>query len=155
MYKLTPRMLQRFKSDIRKYHDLFDGGRCSSWEQEELIVNAIKSDTTKQHHVFWREAGHDDKADIKIRINGDEFPLQVKSGQVQVKKERLMISGHRLGRFNGCFKEMTEYLNKNSANIISVSYRQVDNDSGRHHYYHLRYIDIRYLTNIDTKKWEK
>lgn len=64
MYRLTPRMLQRLHHDLKKYHDLFTGGRCSGWELEELIVNAIKADTQAQHHVRWREAGHDDKADI-------------------------------------------------------------------------------------------
>ena len=36
-------MLQRFRQDLKKYHELFTAGRCQGWEQEELIVNAIKS----------------------------------------------------------------------------------------------------------------
>lgn len=113
-------MLRKFQSGIKKYHDLFDGGRCSGWEQEKLIVNAIKSDTTAQHHVLWKEAGHDDKADIEVQINDDTFPLQIKSGKVQVKKNQLIISGHRLGRFKEDLTKITKYLNRNSANIISV-----------------------------------
>jgi len=99
MYRLTPRMLQRLKGDLGKYHGLFDSKRCSGWELEELIVNAIKSDTQAQHHVQWQEAGHDDKADILVRINGARHSIQIKSGRIQ--SERLVLSGHRLGRFDG------------------------------------------------------
>lgn len=65
MYRLTPRMRQRLIGDLAKYHGLFNGGRCSGWELEELIVAAITSDTRAQHHVRWQEAGHDDKADYR------------------------------------------------------------------------------------------
>ena len=78
MYRLTARMLQRFKRDLEKYHELFAGGRCSGWEQEELIVAAIKSDTTAHHHVIWSEAGHDTKADIQVRTNGDIHLIEIK-----------------------------------------------------------------------------
>ncbi|MGI9439609.1 MAG: hypothetical protein ACR2OT_01390 [Parvibaculales bacterium] len=153
MYKLTPRMLQRFERDLRKYHDLLDGGRCSGWEQEELIVNAIKSDTVAQHQVYWREAGHDDKADITVKPNGRKHLIQIKSGKEA--RTGISISGHRLGRFEGDFKAITEYLNNNSAHIISVRYRKVDDDAGRKHIYQLCYLDVRYLTNIAHKKWKK
>ena len=92
-------MRQRFEKDLRKYHDLFSGRRCAGWELEELIVAALKSDTAANHHVVWKEAGHDDKADITIRTNGNSHSLQVKSGQI--KKDCLELSGYRLGRFKG------------------------------------------------------
>ena len=57
--------------------------RCSGWELEELIVNAITSDTQAQHHVRWRGAGHDDEADIVVRLNGKEYLVQIKSAQVR------------------------------------------------------------------------
>ena len=155
MYRLTPRMLQRFRQDLAKYHELFTAGRCQGWEQEELIVNAIKSDTQAQHHVKWREAGHDDKADVRVRTNGEYHEIQVKSGQVKPVKELLVFSGHRLGRFDGDLEKITEYLNGNKANIISVSYSKKDDDKGRHHIYCLRYVDIRILTGISQDKWEK
>ena len=41
MYKLTERMLQRFENDLRKYHELFSGKRCETWNLEELIFKAI------------------------------------------------------------------------------------------------------------------
>lgn len=153
MYILTPRMLQRFRSDLVKFHELFTGDRCSGWQQEELIVNAIKSDTQAQHHVMWREAGHDDKEDIRVRTNGHSYAIQIKSGKVQ--GNNLMISGHRLGRFNGDLHAITKYLNANSANIISVSYDKIDDDEGRHHCYHLRYVDVKLLTGISGNNWEK
>ncbi len=153
MYHLTPRMLQRLKVDLTKYHDLFAGGRCSGWELEELIVNAIQSDTQAQHHVFWREAGHDDQADMTVRTNGSRFSLQIKSGQI--KKGVMRLSGHRLGRFGGDFTAITRYLNANTANIISVPYHKTDNDQGRQHVYQVCYIDVRILGDLQAKKWIK
>lgn len=32
MYKLTDRMLQALEKDLRKFHELFQGGRCQAWQ---------------------------------------------------------------------------------------------------------------------------
>jgi len=151
MYKLTPRMLQRFKNDLIRYHELFSGGRCSAWEQEELIVNAIKSDTQAQHHVLWSEAGHDDKADITVKTNDEDYLIQIKSGKVT--GNYLNLSGHRLGRFNANFEDITDYLNKNKANIITVPYRLVDGAQGRAHIYEVCYINVKHLTGLKASNW--
>ena len=153
MYHLTPRMLQRFERDLGKYHDLFSGGRCQGWEQEELIVNAIKADTTAQHHVQWQEAGHDDKADIRVRTNGETYPIQIKSGQV--KQQHLVLSGHRLGRFKGDMKKITDYLRSSTANIIAVAYEQQNDDYGRRHIYQVSYVSIHMLKDLATSEWER
>lgn len=153
MYRLTPRMLQRFRRDLEKYHALFDGGRCAGWEQEELIVAAIKSDTQAQHHVFWREAGHDDEADIVIRTNGTKHALQIKSGSV--KNGYLTLSGHRLGRFDGVMEDITGYLNASRANILAVPYKKLDNENGRQHIYQVSYVDVRNLARLESEGWEK
>ncbi len=55
MYQLTPRMQQNFRQYLEKYHDLFDGGRCSGWELEELIYKSIQSDNTAGHHATWKK----------------------------------------------------------------------------------------------------
>ncbi len=153
MYRLTPRMQQHFRHDLEKYHQLFTGGRCSGWELEELLVRAIKSDTQAAHHVRWKEAGHDDEADIVVRTNGDEHPIQVKSGKIQVKKNRLVLSGHRLGRFQGDLAQITKYLNSRSANFISVPYRLIEDDLGRRHAYKLTYIDVEKLVGLESGQW--
>ncbi len=118
---------------------------------EELIVKAIKSDTKAQHQVFWQEAGHDDKADIEVRTNSDYHRIQVKSGQIQARK--LKLSGHRLSRFQGNLKDITNYLNSNSANIITVPYRKEDNEQGRQHIYKVCYVDIQHLTGLSDTEW--
>ena len=151
MYKLTPRMLQHFERDLEKYHQLFDGGRCSGWEQEELLVKAIKADTGAQHHVLWREAGHDDKADITVEPGG--HLIQIKSGKET--KNCINISGHRLGRFDKDFDKITNYLNAIEANIMSVRYRQENDDAGRKHIYQLCYLDVRKLKGIIANGWQK
>lgn len=153
MYRLTPRMLQYFEQGLRRFHDLFSGGRCLGWQQEELIVGAIKADTQAQHHVFWKEGGHDDEADIQVRTNGDLHPLQIKSGKVSAGK--LALSGHRLGRFNGDLRRITDYLNANSANILTVPYEQIDDDNGRTHIYTVSYVDVHHLTGLQADKWVK
>ena len=155
MYRLTPRMLQRFERDLQKYHELFSGGRCQGWEQEELIVAAVKSDTTVQHQVFWKEAGHDDKADIKVKTNKTSYLLQIKSGQIIERDAYLKLSGPRLGRFKGRMEDITKYLNSNNANIIAIPYKKVDDKKGRKHIYQLSYIDVRLLTGLIPDRWKK
>lgn len=161
MYQLTPRMQQALRQNLEKYHDLFDGGRCSGWELEELIYKAIQSDSTAGHHATWKEGGHDDHADIRVRVNGEIYPLQIKSGEIKhiksgdKKKPHLVLSGHRMSRFKGDFKAITEYLNEERANFLSIPYRKVDDDSGRHHIYQIVYVEGMYLRQLNPDQWEK
>ena len=153
MYKMTPRMLQSLRRDLETYHRLFDGGRCSGWQLEELIVKAIKSDTQANHHVLWSEAGHDDVADITVHVNSVSYQIQVKSGQII--QQNLKLSGHRLGRYEGNLSKITNYLNSKSAHLLSIPYVKVDDRSGRRHEYTVCYIDIKYLQGITPDGWEK
>lgn len=153
MYRLTPRMQQILQQNLHKYHELFDGGRCSGWELEELIFKAIQSDSTARHYATWTEAGHDDEADIHVRVNDNIYPLQIKSGTI--RGGYLTLSGHRLGRFEGDFEKITEYLNNNKSEILSVPYRKVDDDTGRHHIYQIIYVDSAYLRQLTYFSWEE
>ena len=161
MYQLTPRMQQNLRQYLTQYHDLFDGGRCSGWELEELIYKSIQSDNTAGHHATWKEGGHDDQADIRVRVNGETYPLQIKSGEIkQVKsgdqrKPHLVLSGHRMTRFKGDFKAITEYLNEERADFLSIPYRKVDDDKGRHHIYQIVYVEGRDLRQLNPNQWEK
>ena len=153
MYKLTPRMLQHFKQDLHRYHNLFDGGRCQGWELEELLVKAIKSDTSVNHQPLWREKGHDDKADVTIRQNDSVWPINVKSGEI--KKDKIVLSGHRLGRFEGDMPDITRYLNNINSNLIAVPYSMLEDSSGRHHRYKVIYINQDYLRGLRDDAWEE
>ena len=161
MYRLTPRMQQNLRQYLMKYHDLFDGGRCSGWELEELIYKSIQSDNIAGHHPTWKEGGHDDQADIRVRVNGEMYPLQIKSGEIkQIKsgderKPHLVLSGHRMSRFKGNFKAITEYLNEERADFLSIPYRKVDDDAGRHHSYQIVYVEGMYLRQLNPDQWEK
>lgn len=147
-------MLQDLESGLRKFHALFGGGRCDGWQLEELLVRAIQSDTQAQHNVYWQEGGHDDKADMQVRTNGETHPLQIKSGRIQGKRDpNLVLSGHRLTRFNGDFGDMTEYLNNRTANILSVPYEQINNERGRRHIYAVSYVDVERLRGLDADAW--
>lgn len=153
MYRLTPRMLQQLRSDLAKFHGLFGGQRCSGTQLEELIVVAIKSDTQAQHHVRWQEAGHDDQADITVQTNGEAHPMQIKSGQM--RDDRLILSGHRLGRFQGVLAQIAGYLNTPCADILAVPYRRVDGDMGRQHIYRICYVDKEIMTGLDANDWTR
>ena len=152
MYHLTPRMTQRLWHYFNRYHDLFSGGRCQGWELEELIVKAIKDDTGAQHQVFWREAGHDDKADIKV-VSDKEYLIQIKSGRL--KEVGLILSGYRLGRFKGDLVQMTDYLNNLPADFIAVPYSQEDADQGRKHIYEICYVGKNDLQHLDANRWQQ
>ena len=153
MYRLTPRMQQHLRQDLERYHALFSAGRCSGWELEELIFRAIQSDNRAQNHAFWKEAGHDDEADIRVRVNGETHLLQIKSGAIRAGF--LTLSGHRMGRFEGDFRRITEYLNSITADIISVPYRKIDDDAGRHHIYRVVYADAEVLTGLSADAWRE
>ena len=154
-------MQQTLRQNLEKYHDLFDGGRCSGWQLEELIYKSIRLDNIADHHPTWKEGGHDDQADIRVRVNGEIYPLQIKSGEIkQIKfgderKPYLVLSGHRMTRFKGDFRAITEYLNEDRADFLSVPYRKVDDDTGRHHVYQIVYVEGMYLRQLNLDQWEK
>ena len=157
MYQLTPRMEQHFRNYLADYHKLFDGGRCQGWELEELIVKAIKSDTSANHLPRWQEAGHDDKADILVTTSNANYNIQIKSGQITNNQEMgkiLTLSGHRLGRFENDLQAISDYLNNRDAEVISVPYRKHDGNQGRQHIYQLCYVPTDLLKGINHQNWQ-
>ena len=151
MYRLTPRMEQHFRQSLATYHHLFDGNRCKGWELEELVFKAIKSDKTTNHSPKWQGAGHDDKADILVNVNGTSHQIKIKSGEIRMKRNKttiLSLSGYRLGRFEDDLSAISAYLNNKNVNILSVPYRKIDGDEGRKHIYRLCYIPADFLKGI-------
>ena len=155
MYNLTPRMEQNVRQALANYHNLFNGGRCSGWELEEVIAKAINADTQTGHHAKWREGGHDDKEDILVSVNGTKHRIQIKSGKIKTKKQCLTISGHRLGRFDGGLSDVTDYLNRRDADFIAIPHRKIEDDKGRQHIYRFCYISGKVLTGINHSRWEQ
>ena len=154
MYSLTPRMLQKLVENLKNFHRLFDGNRCSGWQLEELFVHAINSDTTAQHHIVeWREHGHDDKEDIIVSANGNIHHVQIKSGTIS--GNMLILSGHRLGRFGGNLKEITDYLNSPKAGLIATPYKKIDDAEGRKHTYKVCYVEQVKLTGVVASNWQQ
>lgn len=151
MFRLSPRMMQHLRSSLKRYHELFDGGRCQAWELEELLVKAMKADTTLNVRVSWQEAGHDDKADIIIEDDHTTHHIQVKSGRLT--KSTATISGNRLGRFDGDLEALTKYLQTNHSQMISVWYRQMEDTGGREHQYMVTYLDPAHLRDVDPDAW--
>ena len=146
-------MEQHLENSLRKYHDLFDSKGCKDWLLEELINNAIKSDTQAQHSTIWKEEGHDADADIRVRTNGTVHPLQIKSGSFSRNKKGLKLSGYRLGSFNGDMNEITAYLNGKNVDVIAVPHEKREDDAGRHHEYALCYIPGEMLASLNENNW--
>ena len=149
MYKLTPRMLKGFERNLKKYHALFEGGRCEGIQQEELLVKGIKTCATAQ--VVWQGKGHDDNPDIVITSKNVTHPFRISSGEEQ--KKGIKISGYRLGTHNGNFTSISRYINSRDANIICITYRKVNDKAGLKHIYRLCYLDVSKLKGITSTGW--
>lgn len=150
MYKLTDVMLQNLEKDLKKFHELFQGGRCQAWQLEELIAKAIRSDFSKSESVIWKGNGHDIGCDIVVN---NKHEIQIKSGTVN--KNGLVLSGHRLGRFKENFEEITKFLNQNTYLLVAVPYYEKECQLGKSHIYQIFYIDGQILKIDDHKKWQK
>ncbi|MBY0378907.1 MAG: hypothetical protein K2P99_00750 [Burkholderiales bacterium] len=100
MFRLTDIMLQNFEKDLRRFHELFQGGRCQAWQLEELIAKSTKQTS-----------------------------------------ERLILSGHRLSRFDGKLDEITDFLNTNKYLLVAVPYYDKHCNHGKQHNYQILYID--------------
>lgn len=158
MYKLTDIMLQHLEKNLIEFHKLFQGGRCQAWQLEELVAKAINSDFRAKDKAFWKGNGHDIEADISI---GD-FKISVKSGKIKKnrkKEERLTISGHRLGRFEGDLDKISNFLSSNNYLLIAVPYYENENHNGKQHIYQLIYMNADILKpsnwNIKYSKKDK
>ena len=149
MYRLTDVMLQNLEKDLKRFHELFQGGRCQAWQLEELIAKAIRSDFNKSEQVIWKGNGHDIGCDIMVN---DNIEMQIKSGAI--KNDILTLSGHRLGRFKGNFEKITEFLNQNAYLLVAVPYYTKDCELGKSHIYQIFYIDNQILKIDDYKQWQ-
>lgn len=150
MYKLTDIMFQNLEKDLKKFHELFQGGRCQAWQLEELIAKAIRSDFSKSESVIWKGNGHDIGCDIIIN---NKHEIQIKSGVI--KKDNLILSGHRLGRFKQNFEAITNFLNQKSYLLVAVPYSVKECQLGKSHIYQIFYIDSNILKLDDYRKWQE
>jgi hypothetical protein len=152
MYKLTDIMLQNLEKDLRKFHELFQGGRCQAWQLEELIAKSINSDFKAKDKAFWKGNGHDIEADIVV----GNYKISVKSGKIENKTtkkvEKLILSGHRLGRFEGDLEKISEFLTSNTYLLVAVPYNLKENENGKQHNYQLIYGCLNFKTNTMADK---
>ena len=153
MFRLTPRMIQRLKQELGKYHGQFSGGRCQGWELEELIAASILSDYKEPCMVRWDETGHNKDHDIVVEKESVTHQLQIKAGTFN-KSGHLTLSGYRLGSCQGDHNKITDCLNSKKADILSVPYEQHDCDQGRIHDYSICYIDADKLSGLEPNKWQ-
>lgn len=152
MYRLTPRMQQILRRNLKEYHYLFNGGGCSGQCLEELIFQSIRLDYDAGHYATWKRAGHDDQADICVTVNGETYPLDIKSGIVEGRY--LTLLGPRLGRFEGDIERITAYLNNRKSEMLSVSYHSVAEDRGVN-LYQIMYVDATYFQDLNPSNWRR
>ena len=151
MYRLTQRMQQEFRGQLEQYHRLLSRGRCSNRQLEDLLCRAIRLDDVAQHHASRQEGRRNGLSGVAVNAAGDAHFLQVKSGSIG--GGYLTLSGHRMGRFNGDLRQITDYLNGNAAEIISVSYRKADDDQGPRHIYQIAYADVDGRAQLQADGW--
>ena len=158
MYRLTPRMRQILRQNLKEYHDLFNSGGCSGRSLEELIFQSIRLDNDANHYATWKRIGHYNEADVCVTANGVTYPLDIKSGLLTGKY--LISSGPRLGRFEGDFEQITAYLNSRKSEILSVSYRgvvedrEIAADYGKCRY-QIIYVAAACFHNLNPSCWEQ
>ena len=155
MINLTPIMLQTLRTRFRQHHDLYpQGPRIQAGFLECLLADAMASDRNAGYGLTWRPETHDTEYDIVASGEAGSVPIQVKSGKV-TGGGRLRLSGHRLGRFAGDLRAMTDEINANSTDIVSVSYDRRDEADGTHHDYGIRIVASEMLNGLDADRWER
>ena len=164
--KFTPRMRQTFQRSLEKFHMLFQRDRVAGWQLEELIFRAIKSDTQANHYVQWIRGGRGDKSDIVVTESGRTHLIQIKSGQIQntrpalsksgtKRTPHLVLSSHRMGRFDGDLAAITQYLNDKRDDMLSVSGRTEDDEQGRRFHYKIYYVAAARTQGLDPDGWQR
>ncbi len=146
MIKLYPIVTKNLKTLLEQHHHLYKKIRCKAEYLEEIIVSALRS---SDFAVDWDPASHDKEKDIVVNTKDK---IQIKSGTFQKKNNTITISGHRLGRFEGDLIKITNYLNKSSADIISVFN---PNKKSKKHLYTVASIPKEVLKDIKPDKWIK
>ena len=158
VYRLTPRMRQALRRNLKEYHYLFSRGGCTGKCLEELIFQSIRSDDDARHYATWKRSGHDDQADICVTVNGETYSWDIKSGIV--KGRYLTLSGARLERFEGDIERITAYLNNRKSEMLSVSYhgvvedREIAADYGKCRY-QIMYVAATYFHGLNPFSWEQ
>ncbi|MGL9687891.1 MAG: hypothetical protein ACQBVK_03940 [Candidatus Phytoplasma sp. TWB_XP] len=154
MYKLNQTMINHFKKYLEKYHELFDCGRCSSWQLEELIVKSIKKDLSNTDVVKW--SGNNHKIECDILIN-NKIQLQIKSGKIDKLGINLILSGYRLGRFKEDLEQITKFINQNNSFIITIPYHKNEEQTNKRHIYQICYLpkDIFKISKLNIWKKKK
>lgn len=155
MFELTSQMSKDLCADLKRYHALVSGQRCSGVALEEFIVRAIKSNSGTSCKVVWRGSGHDDQPDISMSRNGRTHHIRVKSGEIKSRAGYLSLSGFRLGRFKNDWRKITSYLNTADGNLISLPYRKTKSENYITHIYQLAYVDVSVLRGLKMDHWKK
>ena len=68
------------------------------------------------------------------------------------KNNAITISGHRLGRFDGNLKKITEYLNNPSSDVVSIYNPEVKSDK---HFYTIASIPKYIFEGLKPDEWTK
>ena len=150
MFKLTSKMLESLKDKLSIYHNLFNHIECKAEWLEELIFSSIKPHIRNTDEIDWKPGGHDKHTDIKLSINNTQHNINIKSGKISVNK-KLVISGHRTGRYGDSLEKKTNFLNNPVSNIISVPYKK----EKKQHIYKIHYIDKNLLTKLNPNGWRE
>jgi hypothetical protein len=133
------------KQKLQLFHGLFSKSKLQSHSLEELLYESIKTSPNYRNKIVWKSGSH--FPDYDYIIEGSQY-IEVKSGTTN-SKEKVIISSHRLTRFNSDFNQINSFLrNKLTTQIISMEYDEANKR------YIIRYFDSRYLKpESNIKMW--
>ena len=146
MINLFPKVTKSIKQNLIKHHELYKKIRCKAENLEEIIVISLRENN---FNVMWDPASHDKEKDIIVNNSNS---IQIKSGTLKKKNNAITISGHRLGRFDGNLKKITEYLNNPSSDVVSIYNPEVKSDK---HFYTIASIPKYIFEGLKPDEWTK
>ena len=73
MCRLTDRILQHLEKDLKKFHDLFSGGRCQAWQQWERIARMLYCDLSNNEKKVWKVRGYN----VDSTLTGGAITIQI------------------------------------------------------------------------------
>jgi len=106
----------KLEDNVKKFHELFSFNHLKSEMLEEIIS---KSMNHIEHE--WECYSHNSKYDIKI----SDFTIQVKSGKIDKKGEKLTISSFRSTKYNTIEKKINFFEENSSDIILSMVFNDV------------------------------
>lgn len=102
---ITKKVANLLRDGLNKHHDLYKSP-CKSEYLENQYYNAFLESNHYQN-VIWNCGSHN-RYDIILQYENKNINVSIKSGLL--KNNKLLISGYRLSKYNGCLNHINNLL---------------------------------------------